>query len=212
MQSPSPYSVRVLPHVSIQCLFIISPLALSTASTLTGFSEQWTNTAKASKSTGLPGGASQSTPSSAISLKPTSAVGKSGPAISFEKTVYDLGDVGQSTKNTCEFRFTNTGQAPLKITNVRRTCGCTVFQLDKKECAPGEAGLITVSYTVDRSTGLREKHIYVSSNDNEHPNLKLTIKARVVQLISVAPEKLQLFPREPKAGIPDSKRLDHSKT
>jgi len=87
-----------------------------------------------------------------------------------------------------------------------------VFKLDKKEYAPGEAGVITISYTADRSTGLREKHIYISSNDQHHPNVKLTIKARVVQLISVTPEKLQLFPREPKAGIPDSKRLDHSKT
>jgi len=49
------------------------------------------------------------------------------PKISFEKTVCDLGDVGQGTKNTCEFRFTNTGQALLKIGKITRTCGCTVF-------------------------------------------------------------------------------------
>jgi hypothetical protein len=32
------------------------------------------------------------------------------PRISFEKTVCDLGDIGQGTKNTCEFRFTNTAR------------------------------------------------------------------------------------------------------
>ena len=37
------------------------------------------------------------------------------PRISFEKTVCDLGDVGRGTKNNCEFKFTNTGQALLKI-------------------------------------------------------------------------------------------------
>ena len=47
------------------------------------------------------------------------------PRISFEKTVCDLGDVGQGTKNTCEFKFTNTGQALLKIGKIKRTCGCT---------------------------------------------------------------------------------------
>ena len=43
------------------------------------------------------------------------------PEISFEKTVCDLGQVGLGTKNTCEFKFTNTGQGLLKITNVKRT-------------------------------------------------------------------------------------------
>ena len=117
MQSPSPYSVRLLPHAAIRCLILISPLVFFTASRVAVSSEQWTNTAKASKSAQLPSGASQPTPSSAISLNPTSAVGKSEPTISFEKTIYDLGDVGQGTKNTCEFRFTNTGQAPLRIAN-----------------------------------------------------------------------------------------------
>jgi len=43
------------------------------------------------------------------------------PEISFDKTVCDLGQVGQGTNNTCEFEFTNTGPALLKITNVKRT-------------------------------------------------------------------------------------------
>jgi hypothetical protein len=45
------------------------------------------------------------------------------PSISFESTVCDLGQVGLSTKNACEFKFRNTGQATLKVANVRRTLG-----------------------------------------------------------------------------------------
>jgi len=60
------------------------------------------------------------------------------PGISFEKTVCDIGDVGQGTKNTCEFRFTNTGRGLLKIGQISRTCGCTVFHLDKKQYPPNE--------------------------------------------------------------------------
>ncbi|NIT55185.1 MAG: DUF1573 domain-containing protein [Aliifodinibius sp.] len=63
------------------------------------------------------------------------------PRISFEKTVFDLGEVGQGTKNTCEFSFTNAGRGLLKIGQISRTCGCTVFQLDKKEYAPNETGV-----------------------------------------------------------------------
>ena len=46
------------------------------------------------------------------------------PRISFEKTVRDLGEVGQGTRNSCEFRFTNTGRGLLKIGKISRTCGC----------------------------------------------------------------------------------------
>jgi len=70
------------------------------------------------------------------------------PRISFEKTVFDLGDVGQGTKNSCEFRFTNTGRGLLKIGNISRTCGCTVFKLDKKEYSPNETGTIKVIYII----------------------------------------------------------------
>ena len=67
------------------------------------------------------------------------------PRVSFEKTVCDLGNVGQGTKNEFEFRFTNTGSAAggLKIGKISRTCppkAGTVFQLDKKEYTPNETG------------------------------------------------------------------------
>jgi len=127
------------------------------------------------------------------------------PRISFEKTVCDLGDVGQGTKNTCEFKFTNTGSADggLKIGNIKRTCGCTVFELDRKEYAPDRTGTIRVSYIAGKATALIQKHIYVPSNDKDNPKVKLTIKARVVQMVEVAPQKLQLSLRKENAGIPD---------
>ncbi|MHC4461874.1 MAG: DUF1573 domain-containing protein [Planctomycetota bacterium] len=67
---------------------------------------------------------------SKVSPKPEPDANNLSPRISFEKTVCDLGDVGQGTKNTCEFKFTNTGQALLKIGKIGRTCGCTVFELN----------------------------------------------------------------------------------
>ncbi|MBW8039097.1 MAG: DUF1573 domain-containing protein [Planctomycetes bacterium] len=56
-----------------------------------------------------------------------SATEKLLPRVSFEKTVCDLGDVGQGTKNSCEFRFTNTGRGLLKIGKISSTCGCTEY-------------------------------------------------------------------------------------
>ena len=90
------------------------------------------------------------------SPKPAPLANNLSPRISFEKTVCDLGNVGQGTKNTCEFKFTNTGSADggLKIGKISRTCGCTVFELDRKEYAPGRTGTIRVSYIAGKSTAL----------------------------------------------------------
>jgi len=91
---------------------------------------------------------------SRVSLQPAPDANNLSPRISFEKTVFDLGDVGQGTKNTCEFKFTNTGQALLKIGKIKRTCGCTVFELDRKEYTPGQKGTIRVSYIAGKATTL----------------------------------------------------------
>jgi hypothetical protein len=97
------------------------------------------------------------------------------PMISFEETICNLGEVGQGTKNTCEFRFTNTGRGLLKIGQISRTCGCMVFQLDKKQYAPNETGVIKVIYTAAKSTATTQKIIYVPTNDKDNPEIKLTV-------------------------------------
>ena len=72
--------------------------------------------------------------------------------ITFETTTHDLGQIGFGVSDTCEFRFTNTGRATLKITNISKTCGCTVARLEKNEYAPGETGSVQVSFTASRAS------------------------------------------------------------
>lgn len=107
------------------------------------------------------------------------------PQITFENTVYDFGQISTDSQNTCEFKFTNTGQALLKIGEIKPTCGCTVFSLDKKEYAPGETGTIKITYTAGKLSGTSEKHIFVPTNDKNYPNVKLTIKANAVRQIEI---------------------------
>ncbi|MHC4088355.1 MAG: DUF1573 domain-containing protein [Planctomycetota bacterium] len=109
--------------------------------------------------------------------QPASSAERLLSRISFENTVCDLGDVGQGTKNECEFRFTNTGRGLLKIGKISRTCGCTVFQLDKKEYAPNETGTIKVIYTSGKATVTTQKIIYVPTNDKDNPRVKIFPKS-----------------------------------
>lgn len=125
------------------------------------------------------------------------------PKISFEKTVHDFGELGIREKGECEFRFKNTGQALLKIGRVKQTCGCAVTSLSKKEYEPGEKGAIKVKYSGQSRSGSVARYLYVETNDKKNSNVKLTLKARIVQQIEVIPQKLQLSLRKENADISD---------
>ena len=45
--------------------------------------------------------------------------------ISFEKEIHDFGTFEQHGNGLYEFKFTNTGDAPLIISNSKGSCGCT---------------------------------------------------------------------------------------
>lgn len=98
--------------------------------------------------------------------------------IYFEETVHDFGALEYKGNGTYEFQFSNTGTAPLLITNATSTCGCTVPSYSKEPIAPGEKGAITVKYDTSRQGGIN-KPITVSSNAKNNPSVVLYIKGEV---------------------------------
>jgi hypothetical protein len=123
------------------------------------------------------------------------------PKIVFEQTTYDFGAVAPSSQNPCNFKFANKGEGVLKITEITKTCGCTVPTLEKKEYAPGEEGSIGVIYNADRTSGSRTRHLFVLSNDPVNPRVELTIKASIAQKIAYEPDKLDYTLRGANAGV-----------
>ena len=117
---------------------------------------------------------------------------KTRPKIEFESLVHDFGKVGPSKKLLGEFKFTNTGDAPLKITKVERCCG-VVAKLDKEQLAPGESGVLKVQYTSSRTANKIMKRLYVNSNDKEMPRATLTIKAETVLRVDYEPKRLKFL-------------------
>jgi len=127
---------------------------------------------------------------------------KQAPRITFEKVIHDFGEIGPETNSLCEFKFTNTGDGILKITEVEKTCGCTPFTLAKKEYAPGESGTLQVRYYADKQSGEATKQLFVYSNDEARPKVALTIKASIAAKVDYGPKKLELSFREKNAGCP----------
>jgi len=134
--------------------------------------------------------------------KDETALDKLTPKITFEKTVYDFGQVGtDAKKRVAEFKFTNTGDGLLKITEVERCCG-VVTRLEKTEYAPGESGVLKAEFISSSKAGQDGKIVYVKSNDKTSPRIALTIKVAIVSKISCSPKRLRLFLEEGNAGCP----------
>ena len=101
------------------------------------------------------------------------------PEISFEKTVIDYGTVNKGDNGIREFVFRNSGNAPLIISNVKSTCGCTIPKKPEKPILPGESEKIQVKYDTKR-VGFIRKSITVTSNAASSPTTILKIKGQVV--------------------------------
>ncbi len=98
--------------------------------------------------------------------------------IEFKTDVIDYGTIEKGSNGVRVFEFTNTGDAPLVISNVKSTCGCTVPKKPKDPIMPGETGEIEVKYDTKRVNPIR-KTITVFSNA-ETPTVALKIKGLVV--------------------------------
>lgn len=110
------------------------------------------------------------------------------PDIIFNKTVHDYGTMVQHGDGKCEFSFTNEGNEPLILSNVRSSCGCTVPTWPREPILPGQSGVIKVKYDTKR-IGTINKSVYVTSNAKVS-KVTLKIKGKInAKPKSTIPEK-----------------------
>ncbi len=87
--------------------------------------------------------------------------------MSFEQAKFKYGEVEEGTIVTHDFSFTNTGKAPLIISNAKSTCGCTVPEWPKEPIAVGETGVINVRFDTKGKKKYNTKPIFITANT--HP-------------------------------------------
>ena len=98
--------------------------------------------------------------------------------IEFKSDTIDYGTIEKGSDGVRVFKFTNTGEAPLIISKVTSSCGCTVPKKPEAPILPGDTGEIEVKYDTNRVNPIR-KTITVISNA-ETPTVALKIKGEVV--------------------------------
>lgn len=83
--------------------------------------------------------------------------------LQFEKETHDFGTIAQGTPVSVEFKFKNTGNQPVVLSNVVASCGCTTPQWSKEPVLPGKTGTIKAGYNA-AAMGAFHKSITVTSN------------------------------------------------
>ena len=93
-----------------------------------------------------------------------------------------------------EITFRNEGDAPLIIHDLRASCGCTVGELDKREYAPGETGVLRVQFRPQGKRNLVRQTVTITTNDASLPNAqaRIDVTAFVMPIVSVDPAVVNL--------------------
>lgn len=105
---------------------------------------------------------------------------KKAPQITFEETEYNSGKITQGEVLNYVYKFKNTGDAPLIISSVTGSCGCTIPRsYPTGKIMPGEGGEIEVEFNSDNKWGIQ--NITISVNTNAIPAATiLYIKSHIV--------------------------------
>lgn len=112
-------------------------------------------------------------------VQPVSESGTSHKAaFRWKDTLHNFGSIPQNIPVSYQFTFKNSGKAPLILTNVSPTCGCTVAEYTKEVIKPGQKGFIRVTFNA-ASLGAFNKSIAVHSNVSEQPFI-LGFKGEVI--------------------------------
>ena len=86
------------------------------------------------------------------------------PVIEFDRTEFDFGTILQGEVVSYTFHFTNTGNAPLIITNVDKSCGCTAGDYPRNPIEPGKKGEVKITYDSKGHHGIQNKALIVNAN------------------------------------------------
>lgn len=107
------------------------------------------------------------------------AEGMTKTTVEFSEMEYDFGTVKEGAKVKHTYKVKNTGTAPLKMTQVKPSCGCTASEFSEEEIAPGGEGYVTAEFNSAGRPGMANKTISVTGNFSDGLVKILRLKGEV---------------------------------
>ncbi|MBL7977588.1 MAG: DUF1573 domain-containing protein [Bacteroidetes Order II. Incertae sedis bacterium] len=90
-----------------------------------------------------------------------------GQAVSVLAPTHSFGEIREGTKAQHIFSFTNKGQTPLTIRDVRASCGCTIPEWTRKGIPADSSGQIKVVFDSTGRPGPFSKSVVMTTTDGE---------------------------------------------
>jgi hypothetical protein len=104
------------------------------------------------------------------------------PRIAVTPAEFDFGEIGPKLAVSHVFTVTNTGGAPLDISGVSTSCGCTTAAIETTQLQPGESTALTVIFDPQAhngATGRFLRLVYLRSNDPQTPEAQMKLQVTV---------------------------------
>lgn len=101
------------------------------------------------------------------------------PQIEFKQEAIDFGEVAQGEKVKRRFRFKNTGNSNLIISDAKGSCGCTVPLWPKQAIRPGQEGEVEVVFDSHGKKGKQHKTVTLITNSIPNKTV-IVIKGNVI--------------------------------
>lgn len=118
-----------------------------------------------------------------ISFAPLSAAEPHGAQLTFAADGHDCGEIyfEEVDVKTVAIEFSNTGNAPLVLANVRACCGTRVIEWPHEPVLPGENATIEVRFRVPNRPHMIRRVVTVQSNSINDPRKQFSITGQAIQ-------------------------------
>ena len=97
----------------------------------------------------------------------------------FLEESFNFGEVAEGDKVVHTFKFKNTGSNPLRVNNVKASCGCTSPDWSKEDVAAGAEGFVTVEFDSKGKRGTQKKSVTVTFENTDPKNKILSFNCEV---------------------------------
>lgn len=86
--------------------------------------------------------------------------------MAFTETTFDFGTVNEGEKVAHTYKFKNTGNEPLILSDAKGSCGCTVPDWPREPIAPGAEAEVVVEFNSKGKKGKRNQKVTITANTN----------------------------------------------
>jgi hypothetical protein len=136
--------------------------------------------------------------SALLRVRQTVPVG--GAKVEVDKDDFDFGELDAAKEGSHEFKFSNRGTAPLKLTRGASTCKCTVGEIPDGTIAPGQSTTVRITWKSKHVAGPFKQSVTIHTNDPIRPEVILTINGQFTEPLHIDPDELnfgQIVGNEP---------------